>query len=208
MLKNLTRSATLLAAASLTAPTLAQVSTPTDQQLVRAVTEFSSSACYGIAAGITVLPNDQSPDALSQTMHAVEKMGLTFGVNDKMLKELGTLGQTLVSRATMGSKSLDHGDVVVTFGGPQPGCRVILLAETPVNVMDTVSSNLASLGWKAVPTMTAQRGALERHAFVKRDAQGNPYLMNLMIIGDPSSKLRLITTTVRIPAGVTLPPGF
>jgi hypothetical protein len=56
--------------------------------------------------------------------------------------------------------------------------------------------------------MTALRGALERHAFVKRDAQGNPYLMNLMIIGDPSSKLRLITTTVRIPAGVTLPPGF
>lgn len=208
MLKNLARFATLLAAvSSITAPTLAQKSAPKDQRLARAVSDLSSNACYGIARGTTVLPNDQSPDALSQTMRAVEKMGLMFGINDRMLKELGTLGQTLVSRSTMGSKSLDHGDVVVTFGGPQPGCRVILLAEAPLDVTDAVNSNLASVGWKAVPTMTAQRGTLERRAFVKRDAQGNPYLMNLMIIGDPNSKVRLVTTTVRIPAGVTLPPG-
>lgn len=210
MPKHLTRSAfiSLLTAASFATPTLAQVSTATGQQIARAVTDFSSNACYGIAAGTTVLPNDQSPDALSQTIHAVEKMGLMFGVNDKMLEDLGTLGQTLVSRSTMGSKSLDHGDVVVTFGGTQPGCRVILLAEAPVNVTDAISSNLANVGWKAVPAMTAQRGALERRAFVKRDTQGNPYLMNLMIIGDPSLKIRLVTTTVRIPAGVALPPGF
>lgn len=198
---------TLVATACLVSPAFTQAVAPADQQLARSVGELSSNACYGIATGTTVLPSDQSPDALSQTMHVVEKMGLSFGVDEKMLKELGPLGQTLVSRSTMGSKALAHGDVVVTFGGPQPGCRVILLTETPVNVTDALGAGLASAGWKAVPTMTTQRGMLERRAFVKRDDQGNPYLMNLWVIGDPSSKLRLVTTTVRIPAGVTLPPG-
>lgn len=198
----------MLLAASLAAPAVAQPAVPQDQQLAKAVADLSSVACYGIAAGTIVLPNDHSPDSLEQTIALVGKMGLSFGVNDRMLKALGPLGQTLVSRATMGSKALDRGDVVVTFGGPQPGCRVILLADTPVNVTDIVGVGLTNAGWKAVPTMTTQRGMAERRVYLRRDAQGSAYLMNLWTIGDATSKLRLITTTVRIPAGVSLPAGF
>jgi len=198
----------LLAAAWFGSGAFAQAVAPEDQQLARAVVEFSSNACYGLATGATVLPGDQSPDALNQTIHTVEKMGLSFGVDDKMLKQLGTPGLAIVSRSTMGSKTLDHGNVVVTFGGPLPGCRVILLTETPVNVADAVSASLASAGWKSVPAIQTQRAKVERRSFVKRDIRGDPYLMNLMAIGEPNSKIRLITTTIRIPASVTLPSGL
>ena len=179
-----------------------------DQPLAGAVVDFSANGCYGIASGRIALPDDRSPDALDKTIHAVDTMGLAFGVDSRVLKELGTLGQTLISRATMGSKALAGGDIVVTFGGPQPGCRVLLLGTASIQVTESVSSGLQTIGWKAVPSMTAQRGAAERRAFVKRDGQGNPYLMNLWTISDPTSAIRLITTTIRIPAGVTLPPGL
>ena len=189
-------------------PAIATADAPEDQQLARALTDFSANACYGIASGATALPNDSSPTALDETISLVEKMGLAFGIEDAVLKALGPPGQALISRATMGSKTLDGGDIVVTFGGPQPGCRVILLSDAIVEVQDAVGTGLTSAGWKSVPTMTTRQGALERRAFVKRDAQGDPYLMNLMIITDPASKIRLITTTVRIPAGVAPPPGL
>lgn len=209
MLKIRTHSAlAILFAASLAGPAVAQTTVPEDQQLGRAIADLSSTACYGIATGTIVFPSDHGPDSLEQTISLVGKMGLGFGINDRMLKALGPLGQTLVTRATMGSKALDHGDVVVTFGGPQQGCRVLLLADTPVNVTKIVGVGLAKAGWKAVPTLTTQRGMAERRVFLKRDAQGSPYLMNLWTIGDATSKLRFITTTVRIPAGVSLPAGF
>ena len=85
---------------------------------------------------------------------------------------------------------------------------MILLTETPVNVTETLALALAGRGWKAVPAMTAQRGPVERRAFVKRDAQGVPYLMNLMTVTIAASKINLFTTTVRIPPNVTLPAGF
>jgi hypothetical protein len=198
----------LLAVASLAAPACAQQRPAAEQHLARAVADLSANGCYGIAAGTTLLPSDRSPDILAQTMRVVEAMGLTFGINDRMFKALARPGQTLVASATMGSKALDGGDIVVSFGGRQPGCRVILLTDGPIAITDAVGAGVASAGWKAVPAMTAQRGALERRAFVKRDARGAPYLMNLMTLSDPSSKLRVVTTTVRVPAGVTLPPGF
>ena len=196
-----------LAAAGIAAATAATPQ-PADQPLARAVVDFSANGCYGVASGSIALPDDRSPNALDKTIHAVDAMGLAFGVDSRMLKELGTLGQTLVSRATMGSKALEGGDIVVTFGGPQPGCRVLLLGTAGIQVTESVSSGLQKIGWKAVPSMTAQRGAAARRAFVKRDGQGNPYLMNLWTISDPTSAIRLITTTIRIPAGVTLPPGL
>lgn len=197
-----------IALLALAIPAISKAAAPTDQQLARAVIDFSVDTCYCIASGATILPNDSSPTALEETISVVEKMGLTFGIKDTMLEALGPPGQALVSRATMASKTLDGGDIVVTFGGPQPGCRVILLSDATANVQDAVSAGLTSVGWKPVPAMTARQGAIERRALVRRDALGSPYLINLMTITDPSSKIRLITTTVRIPAGVALPPGL
>ena len=196
---------TISGAAMIAPPAASQAA---DQALARAVVDLSSNACYGLASGAIPAPDDRAPDSIDQDMRVVGKMGLTFGVDDRMFKELGAAGQTLASRATMGSKALDGGDVIVTFSGPQPGCRVILLTASPVMVTDFVTTGLAKAGWKIVPTMTAQRSGGERRAFVKRGEQGAPYLMNLWTITEPSSNIRLITTTIRIPAGVAIPPGF
>ena len=110
----------------------------------------------------------------------------------------------------MGSKSFDQGEVVLAVGGRQPGCRVILLSGPSVNVTDAVSIQLSRAEWKPVPSMTARRGAIERRAFFRRDGKGSPYLMNLMTILSPApdSKLRMFTTTIRIPDGVRLPEGL
>lgn len=195
-------------AVGLAVPACAQDNALPEQKLVGAVADLSANACYGVASGAIALPSDHDANALDRTIHAVEKMGLAFGVSDRVFKELGSLGQMMVSRATMGSKELDHGDVVVTFGGPLPGCRVIFLPETPVNMTGALATALNERGWKSVPPMTAQSGPVERRAFVKRGEQGTPYLMNLMTVTTASSKISLFTTTVRIPPNVTLPAGF
>lgn len=101
-------------------------------------------------------------------------------------------------------------EVVLAAGGRQPGCRVMLLSAPSLSVTELVSTSLLRLNWRAIPSMTATRGVIDRRAFFRRDSAGNPYLMNLMTITTPApdSKLRLFTTTVRIPEGVQLPPGL
>ncbi|WEJ98010.1 MAG: hypothetical protein P0Y59_13690 [Candidatus Sphingomonas phytovorans] len=178
-----------------------------DGQLVQAVADLSTATCYGIQSGAIALPRDEDPDALDKTMAAVKAMGLTFGIEDRILKDLGRAGGAMVSRATMGSRVLPAGDVVVTFGGPQPVCRVILLAPAVNGMTDAVAALIVVRGWKQAP-VTQTSSAVERRAFVRRDAKGTPYMMNLIAIADATSRLRLFTTTVRVPPGVTLPPGL
>jgi hypothetical protein len=141
-------------------------------------------------------------------MREVAKMGLSFGVDSRQMKALGQVGQTLVSRSTMGSKALPQGDVVVTFGGPLPGCRVILLSAATGDLIDALRTKLVEDGWRAAPTSGPQTGAVTRAMLVRRDAAGTPYLINIMGLSDPTSSVRLFTTTIRIPDGVHLPPGF
>jgi hypothetical protein len=79
-----------------------------------------------------------------------------------------------------------------------------------VAVTDAVAAHITAAGWKPIPSMTAERAGVQRRAFLRRDAGGNPYLMNVMTVGTPfpGSRLRLFTTTVRIPPNVTLPEGL
>ncbi|ETI60967.1 hypothetical protein C100_18505 [Sphingobium sp. C100] len=156
------------------------------------------------------MPTVADPNALDKSVKAIEGIGLNYGVNDSMMKGLGRPGLALISQATMGSKSFEQGEVVLAVGGRQLGCRVILLSEPTVNITDAISTQLSRADWKPVPSMTAMRGAIERRAFFRRDGKGNPYLMNLMTITSPApdSKLRMFTTTIRIPSGVQLPEGL
>ena len=186
----------------------AQAVAAADRDVAPIVTDLSANGCYGIVSGTIALPRSPGPDGLDRTIRAVENMGLTFGVPGKVIDDLGSVGQTLLARATMGSKPSGAANIVVAFDGAQPGCRVMLVADAPTGASDAVGTGLTRAGWKSVPQMDGQRGPVARRAFVKRDAAGNPYLMNMMTIADPPSKLRLVTTTIRIPPGVALPPGF
>lgn len=199
--------ASLAVATASPAQTPAQIPATLDQPLVQAVADLSTAACYGIQSGAIALPADGAPDALDKTMAAVKAMGLTYGVDNRILKDLGRAGTAMISRATIGSRSLPAGDMVVTFGGPQPVCRVILLTAPTPGLTDAVGARIVAQGWKQAP-VTQASPAVERRAFVRRDAKGNPYLMNLIASADVTSRLRLFTTVVRIPPGVALPPGF
>jgi hypothetical protein len=182
-----------------------------DEDLARSVAEFSGDACYGIASGTIPMPSSGDPNKLENSIKVLEGMGLSHGIGKNMAaEELGKLGIALVSHSTMGSKSLEQGDVILAVGGRQPGCRVILFSESSADVTEAVSAHLVRSSWKAVPSMTAKRRGIERRAFVRRDSKGSPYLMNLMTLTTPApdSKLRMFTMTIRIPDGVQIPDGL
>ena len=178
-----------------------------EDSLARSIADLSGDRCYGIAAGTIVMPAASDPQAVDKSAKTLQGMGLSYGVNESIMKGLGRPGLMLIAQATMGSRSFDEGEVVLAFGGSQPGCRVILLSEPGVNITDAVSAQLSRMDWKPIPSMTGTRGAIERRAFFRRDGKRNPYLMNLMTITTPApdSKLRMFTTTIRIPDGVQLP---
>ncbi len=187
------------------------VAAPTsDADLARSVAALGGTSCYAIVTGTIAMPAASDPAAADKAKKAIEGMGLTFGLNNSMMERLGSPGLTMISQAIMGSKSFDQGDIVVAVGGSQPGCRVILLSEPGTNITDAVATQLAQLGWKPVAGMTGMRGPVERRAFFRRDEKNSPYLMNLMTITSPApdSKVRLFTTTIRIPDNVQLPEGL
>jgi len=174
----------------------------------KAVADFSSAACYSLATGTISLPAASDPEGLDKEIKAVEEMGLTYGVPGRVTAQLGRAGGMLVSQATMGSKSVAGGDIVLAVGGVQPGCRILLLADPDPGLADAVAVDLSRNGWRAIPAMTATRGAITRRGFIRRDGKGTPYLLNLMVLGDENARLRLFTTVVRIPPGVALPAGY
>ncbi|TGX52607.1 hypothetical protein E5A73_13200 [Sphingomonas gei] len=168
------------------------------------VAELSNSACYALASGAVAMP--AGPDALDRTIKTVESFGLSFGVPNDATAQ-GPAVTTLISRATLGSKTLPDGQILFADGGAA-GCRIILLADPRPDLTDAVAAGLAAGGWRAIPEMTATRGTIERRAFLRRDKAGTPYLLNLMtVIGQPG-RLRLFTTVARIPPNVTLPAGY
>lgn len=167
------------------------------------VAALSTSACYAIASGAFVMPS--GPNVAGQLIKAVESLGLDFGVPNEAMSQ-GPAVTTLISRATLGSKTLADGQILFADGG-SAGCRIVLLADLKPGLTDSVASGLVAGGWRAIPEMTATRGAIERRAFLRRDKAGAPYLLNLMTItGDP--KLRLFTTVAKIPPNVTIPAGY
>lgn len=200
--------AALVAAVCTAAPISAAA--PALDQAARSVAGLSNEGCYGIASGAIAVPSGDDPAGIDKATRLLESLGLGFGLPDQAMNGLGAPGTVLVSRATMGSRSLGQADLILAFGGAQPGCRVLLLAEPGASLADGVAAQLADAGWKAVPSMTGQRGTLERRAFLRRDGKGIAYLMNLMtvITPFPGSRLQLFTTTTAIPTGVQLPEGF
>jgi hypothetical protein len=175
--------------------------------LAQSFVDLNMTSCLRIQAGTAGLPVASDPDALTKKMAAVEAMGLSFGVSKKMLDDLGPAGLSMVSRSTMGSKMLVGGDAVVTFDGPSPGCRTILLSDL-TGLSDAVAAELAKNGWREAPSSGTGSPVVQRRMFVRREAGGQPYLCNLITAIEPFGRLRLFTTIVRIPDGIILPPGF
>jgi hypothetical protein len=170
------------------------------------VARLSDTACYALASGAASIPAND-PNGLDRAIKTVESFGLEFGAPNDITSH-GPAVTTMVSRATLGSKTLPDGQIIFADGGAA-GCRIILLAEPKPGLTDAVAAGLTAGGaWRAIPEMTVTRGAIERRAFLRRDKPGTPYLLNLMTVIDQPGKLRLFTTVARIPPNVALPAGY
>jgi hypothetical protein len=190
--------------------TAAMAETTIDAPVADEFSRLSSKTCFGIVSGEIAMPTASAANGVDQSTRKIEGFGLTYGFSNEIATKLGNPGLSLVARSTMGSKSFPQADIVFAVGGSQPGCRVIVLSEPDLALTDMVSNHLVKDGWTLITEMTATRGAIERRAYIRRDGAGQAYLINLMTILSPApgSKMRLFTTTVKIPPNVRIPDGY
>jgi hypothetical protein len=190
----------LLMAAALAAATPARAAT-----IAQDVADVSTSACLKVASGELTL----SSPATAAYEAEVAKLGLSAGLERAALDMLGP-GSALVSRTAMATRQNGSAYIILAANGPMPGCRVILAAEPDAAAMDAVAAALIAPdhGWKAVPGMTEMRGIATKRVFLRRDAAGKPYMLNLVGLKGVPGKVQLYTTTVAVPPGVAIPPGF
>jgi hypothetical protein len=188
--------ATLLSAAPLKAATPAQD-----------VADIASTACFGLAAGKWTLPHPAKSEEFDA---AVTAQGLQPNITAGMLKMLGP-ATALILRTGMARRTNGESHIVFAANGMVPGCRVILLGEPSGDAMAAVSAALTRAGpnrWTAFPDMDETRGIAEKRVFLRRDAKGAAYLLNLVRLTQPVGKIQLYATVVAVPAGVDLPKGF
>jgi len=200
------RNLTIAAAGMFLASAGAQAQSTATPGAAASVATFSNTACYALASGAATIPA-ADPKGLDRAIKTVESFGLDFGAPNDITAH-GPAVTAMVSRATLGSKTFADGQIIFSDGGAA-GCRILLLADPKPGLTEAVAAELTAGGtWRAIPAMTATRGAIERRAFIRRDKANTPYLLNLMTVLDPPGKLRLFTTVARIPPNVTTPPAI
>jgi hypothetical protein len=172
----------------------------------RDVANVTTRICFGLASGTLSLPDE----AIDRQIARIESFGLAFGLPPAVLDTLGPAGEAMVSRATLASRSNGSYRILLATGGAIPGCRVLLSGDADPDVVAAVvrTFEAPASGWRPMPQLTQTRGMLERHAFLRRDAGGAPYLLNLMLVTDPAHRLWLFTSVAAVPPGVALPPGY
>ena len=173
------------------------------QRLAQDMVNVSNRLCYDTASGSLTVPQN-----VGEATALMEGMGLQYGVPGPVMDRLGPVASVMLNRTTMAS--LSRGDAHIVFAAGAQGCRVLLVAKDGTVAAETLAATLGSSanGWRAIPELTATRGALERRVFIRRDARGKPYLMNLMSVIDPKSELRAFTSFAPIPPQVTIPEGY
>jgi hypothetical protein len=170
------------------------------------VADVSTRICYGLTSGTVALPGLADPNGVQATQAGIEALGLGFGLDKVSLDDLGPGGAALVSGSTMGTRVNGVARTVLTIG--ERGCRVLLVGDEDAALSDKVAAALLAAGWKAGPPAQQQSPAAVRRMFLRRDAAGKPYLLNLQTLNAASGRLRLFTSVAAIPPQVALPPGY
>ena len=168
------------------------------------VAEISTDVCYRLATEEL----RWSPSNVTEQMAQVEAAGLEYGAQGEVIESMGDAGRMLVNRAIMASRTSGDFNIVLAAGGSMPGCRVMLAGEELPETADEVGAALVAAGWTALPDATGTRGALERRLFIRFGRSNEPYITNLMVVSDPSARLRLFTSVARVPPNVKLPAGI
>ena len=77
-------------------------------------------------------------------------------------------------------------------------------------MMEAVAAALVTKanGWREASAQASTKGPATKRMFLRRTAEGKPILLNLVSLTGTPGKVRMFTTTVAVPVGVTLPSGF
>jgi hypothetical protein len=115
----------------------------------------------------------------------------------------------LLARSTIAERLNGNSAVIVAVD--DSSCRVMLVSASDQQAGKTQFLDALvkpGSGWVNVPALTGSKSGVERRAYLKRDAGGQPYLLNVMTPDVTVADLRFWTTLVRIPPNVSLPEGF
>ena len=166
---------------------------------------LAADVCWRIESRTMDVPAGTDIDGLDAF---IENIGLEPGIDGKMLDRLGP-GSGLISRATMGSKSIGEDTLILAFGGQAPGCSVLLITPDSESREYALVDAFVQAGWREPrPGVAQQRGFIGKRMLVRRDDAGQPYLVNILTVMKPDSRWRHGITIVAIPPHVTLPEGF
>jgi len=165
--------------------------------------DVTMGVCYGLAAGEIKLGG-----SLDEDNKALETRRIASGVKQVTMDRLGRQGLGFISQSIIGERASGEDLVVLAVGGRMPGCRSILLSKTVDGHDAKAAKLLVAAGWKEAPASNAPGAAVNRRMFIRRDAKGQPFLVNMFTGALAQSEFRVMTTVNAIPPGVELPQGF
>lgn len=188
-------------AASLALTTLPLAAQDAPQTSGAVLAETTLRGCYRLMAGEIALGRD-----LTEDNKVLTDAGLDIGLRKETMEALGRDALGLISNSVIGQRASGADVVVFAAGGRMPGCRTILLSQDAGTNGDAAAAALVAAGWGEV-SASRQTTAVQRRIFLKADAGGQPWLINMFVGSLPGSQLRMLTTVNPVPPEVTQPPG-
>jgi len=165
--------------------------------------DVTMALCYGVATGVVKFDGSLEGDAKVLTDRKVAS-----GLRQGTMERLGRQGLGFVSQSIIGERVSGEDAIVLAVGGKMEGCRTMLLSKTVDGHETKVAKILVAAGWKEAPANDAHAAAVNRRMFIRRDAKGQPFLVNMFTGALAQSEFRVMTTVNAIPPGVELPQGF
>jgi hypothetical protein len=166
-----------------------------------ALAETTLRGCYRLMAGEITLGK-----SLTEDKQVLADAGVDEGLQNATLEALGRDATGLIAQSFIGQRA-SGGDVIVfAAGGRIPGCRTILLRKDAATNGDAAAAALVAADWREMQA-TQQRADVQRRIFLKVNAAGQPWLINMFVGSVPGSQLRVMTTVNPVPPEVTLPDG-
>jgi hypothetical protein len=188
----------MLAAATATVPAIAEKASSPAANLVGVTLD----ACYPFATGDLKLGLSLADDEKK-----LADRNISTGLANRTMERVGRPNIDLIAQSLIGERVSGDTTVVLAVGGRMQGCRSILLAPAQADLAEDVAKNFTRLGWNEMDATNAPDAAVTRRMFVKLDAKGQPYLINMFSGTLPESDFRVMTTVNAIPENVQLPKG-
>lgn len=167
-----------------------------------ALVETTLAGCYRLMSGEIKLGG-----SLTEDNQVLVDAGLEVGLQGATVDALGRDATGLISQSVIGQRTSGADVVLFAAGGQMPGCRTILLSKRAETNGDGAAAALAAKGWKEVSAAPSAGAMVQRRMFLKADAAGQPWLINMFVGALPGSDLRVLTTVNPVPPEVTLPEG-